>query len=117
MRVKGSRAGVPIHHSTKVLPVRAGIDPTMNAAAAAGLKMCRPRMASRYLVAAAIVAARARTARPAGSRVGWKMKSSSRAVITIELSCGLVRKITPSTPLAMYDAISSTAALASRGSG
>ncbi len=115
--VNGSSAGVPIHHTTKVFPVSAGMAPTMNAAAAAGLKMWRPRIASRYLVTAASVAASARTASPVGSAVGWKMKSSRRAVITSELSCGLVRKITPSTPLAMYDATRSTAALASRGTG
>jgi hypothetical protein len=116
-RVKGSRAGVPIHHTTKVLPVSAGITPTMNAPAAAGLKTCRPRIASRYFVAVATTAASASTARPPTSSVGWKMNRSSNAVITIELSCGRRRKTTPNTPFAMYDASSSTAALASSGSG
>ncbi len=74
--------------------------PTMNAAAAAGLRMCRPRQANRYLVITATSAARARPTSPSRSMAGVKMNSSSRAVITVELSCGLVRKMSPAKPLA-----------------
>ncbi len=84
-----SIAGVAAHQVAILSPV----SPVMNAPAAAGLKMWRPRQARAYLEADAITQARATPARsrdsgPAGNCVGQKRKYSSRPVISDDSECG-----------------------------
>jgi len=71
----------------------------ITAAMAAGLKMCRPRMANRYLEALAMTATRARIPRPCGSTVGKNRNSNRNAVMFDDSACGFTRKMSANSRL------------------
>ncbi len=74
---------MPTHHDWKPSPASA----TTNTPTAAGLKMWRPRTASRYFDTVAITAASAMPSRRSGSRLGGRIMKISRPVMIEDSKC------------------------------
>ena len=88
MSTNGNRAPVATHHT---LPPNCS-SATRVAPAAAGLRMCRPRQAMKYLDAVASTPARASVVRSRGSRLGQNRKNRIRPVMIDDSVCGRVRR-------------------------
>ena len=80
----GSIHAVATHHTPPVRPNTV----TKTTPIAAGLTMCRPRKASRYLDAEAKPAASASASSSTGSLLGQSRKNNSNAVMIVDSECG-----------------------------
>ncbi len=119
MSTGAKRNGVPGHQvwNPNASPVIAETSETTNTPNAAGLRMWRPRIAMRYLDAAASRQAAAMPTSPSGFSVGGRIMATRNAVTNADSRCGVTRNSFANSQLAPVDTANATAidARSSRG--